>query len=111
MELHRAAAEIAGLHQLRRQQPVRCAGRRVFRHDAVHRGDVAHRSRGRSVPDALATAKSLGVEFTPFAMAMMMAASCGFATPIGYQTNLMVYGPGGYRYTDYLRFGGPLNSS
>lgn len=47
-------------------------------------------------PIALATAKSLGVEFTPFAMAMMMAASCGFATPIGYQTNLMVYGPGGY---------------
>jgi di/tricarboxylate transporter len=60
-------------------------------------------------PIALATARSLGVEFTPFAMAMMMAASCGFATPIGYQTNLMVYGPGGYRYTDYLRFGGPLN--
>jgi di/tricarboxylate transporter len=60
-------------------------------------------------PIALATASSLGVNFTPFAMAIMMAASCGFATPVVYQTNLMVYGPGGYRFGDYLRFGGPLN--
>lgn len=60
-------------------------------------------------PIALATSNTLGVNFMPFAMAIMMAASCGFATPIGYQTNLMVYGPGGYRYSDYLRFGGPLN--
>jgi di/tricarboxylate transporter len=40
---------------------------------------------------------------------VMMAASCGFATPIGYQTHLMVYGPGGYRFSDYVRFGLPLN--
>ncbi|HEX5270009.1 MAG TPA: SLC13 family permease [Gemmataceae bacterium] len=60
-------------------------------------------------PLALATARELDVNFTPFAMAIMMAASCGFATPVVYQTNLMVYGPGGYRFADYLRFGGPLN--
>jgi di/tricarboxylate transporter len=39
----------------------------------------------------------------------MFAGSNDFATPIGYQTNLMVYGPGGYRFGDYVRFGGPLN--
>jgi di/tricarboxylate transporter len=60
-------------------------------------------------PLALATAARLGVDFMPFIVAPTIAASCGFATPIGYQTNLMVYGPGGYRFADYLRFGGPLN--
>jgi di/tricarboxylate transporter len=60
-------------------------------------------------PVALATARSLGVSPMPFAMAVMMAASCGFASPIAYQTNMMVYGPGGYRLGDYVRFGGPLN--
>jgi di/tricarboxylate transporter len=60
-------------------------------------------------PIAMATAATLGVSHMPFILAIMMAASCGFATPIGYQTNLMVYGPGGYRFSDYLRFGGPLN--
>jgi di/tricarboxylate transporter len=45
----------------------------------------------------------------PFVIALMMAGSNDFATPIGYQTNLMVYGPGGYRFSDYVRIGGPLN--
>jgi len=60
-------------------------------------------------PVAAATAASLGVSFEPFVFTIMMAASAGFATPIGYQTNLMVYGPGGYRFSDYVKFGVPLN--
>jgi di/tricarboxylate transporter len=60
-------------------------------------------------PIALATANTLEVNFLPFAIAIMIAASCAFATPIGYQTNLMVYGPGGYRFSDFTRLGLPLN--
>jgi di/tricarboxylate transporter len=59
-------------------------------------------------PLAAATAGALGVSPRPFVIAIMMAASAAFATPIGYQTNLMVYGPGGYRFSDYLRIGLPL---
>jgi di/tricarboxylate transporter len=60
-------------------------------------------------PIAWATAESLHVSPMPFIISLIMASSCGFATPLGYQTNLMVYGPGGYRFSDYLRFGGLLN--
>ena len=60
-------------------------------------------------PIAWQTATNLQVNPMPFAMAVTVAASCGFATPMGYQTNLMIYGPGGYKFTDYTRFGGPLN--
>ena len=60
-------------------------------------------------PFALSAARDLGVSHVPFMIAIMMAASNGFATPIGYQTNLMVYGPGGYRFSDYLRIGVPLD--
>ena len=60
-------------------------------------------------PIALASAHTLGVHYMPFIIAITIAASCGFATPIGYQTNLMVYGPGGYRFGDFVRFGVPLN--
>lgn len=60
-------------------------------------------------PIAFATAQNLEISFIPFAAAIMMAASASFSTPIGYATNLMVYGPGGYRFTDYFRVGIPLN--
>ena len=60
-------------------------------------------------PIALSAVQSLEVNPTPFMVAIMVSASASFATPFGYQTNLMVYGPGGYRFTDYLRFGIPMN--
>ncbi|MES9829900.1 MAG: SLC13 family permease [Candidatus Thiodiazotropha sp.] len=59
-------------------------------------------------PIALSSANSLDVSFIPFAVTIMVAASASFATPISYQTNLMVYGAGGYRFKDYVYFGGPL---
>lgn len=60
-------------------------------------------------PIAFSLAQSMGVDFMPFAMVMIIAASSSFSTPIGYQTNLMVYGPGGYKFTDFAKIGLPLN--
>ncbi len=60
-------------------------------------------------PIAYAISQELDVAFMPYAMTIMMAASASFSTPIGYQTNLMVLGPGGYKFTDYFRVGVPLN--
>ncbi len=60
-------------------------------------------------PIARAAAEVLHLDFTPFAVSLMMAASASFATPIAYQTNLMVFGVGGYRFSDYIRVGLPLN--
>ncbi|MFD1566235.1 SLC13 family permease [Halolamina litorea] len=60
------------------------------------------------IPVAVETAQAVGASATAFLFAVMFAASTAFMTPVGYQTNLFVYGPGGYRFTDYIRVGGPL---
>ncbi|MEO0456492.1 MAG: SLC13 family permease [Cyanobacteria bacterium P01_A01_bin.114] len=60
-------------------------------------------------PIAMSLSNTLEVSLMPFAVAIMLAASASFSTPIGYQTNLMVYGPGGYRFTDFVRVGLPLS--
>jgi di/tricarboxylate transporter len=59
-------------------------------------------------PIAVATAESVGVAGFPVLLVVTFAVATAFLTPIGYQTNLMVYGPGGYRFTDYARVGAPL---
>lgn len=61
------------------------------------------------LPVALAVATRAGFNEIPYVMAVMMAASASFSTPIGYQCNLMVYGPGGYRFSDFMRIGIPMN--
>ncbi len=63
-----------------------------------------------AVPIALSVAARTGLDGRTLAIAVAVAASCSFLTPIGYQTNTMVYGPGGYRPTDYLRLGLPLTA-
>ena len=56
-------------------------------------------------PIALSTAAQLGVNFMPFAVTLMVSASCAFITPTGYQTNLMIWGPGGYAFGDFVKIG------
>jgi len=60
-------------------------------------------------PIAIALGQSLGIDPRPLVIAVMVGASASFATPIGYQTNTLVYGPGGYKFTDFMRIGIPMN--
>jgi di/tricarboxylate transporter len=60
-------------------------------------------------PIALAASTQLGVDSRPFIMTVAMAAACAFASPVTYQTHLIVYGAGGYRFRDFLRVGLPLD--
>jgi di/tricarboxylate transporter len=61
------------------------------------------------LPIVLEVTERAGLQHEPFIFAIMIAASASFATPLGYQTNLMVYGPGGYRFSDFLKVGVPMN--
>jgi di/tricarboxylate transporter len=60
-------------------------------------------------PVVVSIAASMGVDARPFIVAIMFGASASFLTPIGYQTNTYVYGAGGYRFSDFIRIGLPLN--
>ncbi|MEE2945668.1 MAG: SLC13 family permease [Pseudomonadota bacterium] len=62
-------------------------------------------------PIAVGLADVMGLDARPLVVAVMVAASASFATPIGYQTNMLVYGPGGYRFSDFMKVGIPLNLS
>ena len=78
------------------------------RHEVEHLKDDADVVGAKPVPPPPREAGEVGADPRPFAVAVAVAAALSLVSPRGYQTNLMVYGPGGYRYTDFLRAGLPL---
>ncbi len=106
-----AADLLAGwIGEHRPGRPVLGAGGAVRRDGGHHRDDHQQRGRRADVPDR--DGGGAGRQrraILPYVVCVMVGASAGFITPIGYQTNLMVYGPGGYRWMDYIRFGTPLS--
>jgi len=76
---------------------------------AILTGIISNNASVYPFPIALSLAASMSVSPRPFLVAITFAASTSFATPIGYQTNTLVYAPGGYRFSDYTRVGEPLN--
>ena len=81
----------------------------VFTVTALLAGSITAKAAAVLVlPIAQVLSAALGVDFMPFGIAVMVAASTTLATPLGYPTNMMVMGPGGYRFRDYMVFGTPL---
>lgn len=109
MEKTGAAAVIAeGLVSIAAGSPLATLGA-IFVVTAVFSAVISNLAAAVIVfPISLAASQQLDVSLLPFAVTLMMAASASFATPIGYQTNLMVYGPGNYRFADFFRMGLPL---
>ena len=85
-----------------------CAAAVAPNHTFAHRA-TNNAAAALLFPVGLALAEQLGVSPMPFAIAVMFGASASLLTPIGYQTNLMVWGPGGYRFLDFARLGFPLS--
>ena len=76
----------------------------------VAAGRTCFRRRGLMLPIAVAAAPAAGIDPVGMALAVAMSGSASFLTPIGYQTNTMVYGPGGYRLSDYFKLGFPITA-
>ena len=89
----------------------RIAGR-IAAGDAVAAARAAVRAlRADGADLVIGLAHAIGVDPRPLVVAVMVAASASFSTPIGYQTNTLIYGPGGYKFSDFMKVGIPLNLS
>ena len=80
----------------------------LFDDDYINRSILNAATAIIMTPIAIAVTQQMGFDPRAFVFAVAFAASASFITPVGYQTNLMVYGPGGYKFSDYIRVGFPL---